>query len=118
MLRAVRARMGFVKYAAILALAATAAFAADPVGQAFDSQISGVEREFVSLAEAMPAAAFNFAPAAGEFKGVRTFSQQIKHVAAVNYMVAAALLVGSRPSMCRPRTDRHRSIAGSRCFRS
>ena len=35
-------------------------------------------------------ARMNFAPTQGEFKGVRTFGQQAKHVAAVNYMVAAA----------------------------
>ena len=38
----------------------------------------------------MPAEKYDFAPTAGEFQGVRTFAQQIKHLAAVNYMVAAA----------------------------
>src|SRR6185369_12653368 len=32
----------------------------------------------------------------GEFKGVRTFAQQVKHVAAVNYLVAADMM-GEKP---------------------
>ena len=62
----------------------------------FDHSLSGVENEFVSAAEAMPDDKFNFAPTQGEFKGVRTFAQQIKHVAAVNYMLGAAIL-GEKP---------------------
>ncbi len=61
-----------------------------------DRSLSGVEREFVSAAEAMPDDKFNFAPTQGEFKGVRTFAQQIKHVAAVNYIVGASIL-GEKP---------------------
>jgi uncharacterized damage-inducible protein DinB len=45
------------------------------------------EGEFVSAAEAMPEDKFNFAPpaGAGNFDGVRTFGQQVKHVAESNY---------------------------------
>lgn len=56
------------------------------------NQLGWVESEFVPAAEAMPEDKFDFAPSQGEFKGVRTFLQQVKHVAAVNYMVGAALL--------------------------
>jgi uncharacterized damage-inducible protein DinB len=45
----------------------------------------------------MPEEKFGFAPTDGEFKGVRTFAQQIKHVAAVNYELAAALLEEKPP---------------------
>jgi hypothetical protein len=62
------------------------------VGQIFDSQLKGADDEFVSLAEAMPAAKFDFKPSQGEFAKVRTFAEQIKHVAAVNYMIGAAVL--------------------------
>jgi uncharacterized damage-inducible protein DinB len=46
-----------------------------------------IEGEFVSAAEAMPEDKFNFAPpaGAGNFDGVRTFGQQVKHVAGSNY---------------------------------
>jgi hypothetical protein len=87
-----------MKYAAFLILTiASAAFAADvPLRESFDKSLSNAEKEFVSLAEAMPARGYNFAPTGGEFKGVRTFAQQVKHVAAVNYMVGAAIL-GEKP---------------------
>jgi len=61
-----------------------------------DRAVTGVEKEFVPAAEAMPEDKYSFAPTSGEFKGVRTFSVQVKHVAAVNYMVAAAIL-GEKP---------------------
>ena len=47
--------------------------------------LAGVERSFVSLADAMPADRWTFAPRDGEFKGVRTFGEQVKHVACANY---------------------------------
>jgi len=55
--------------------------------QVFGKLLSGMEKEIVDAAEAMPEEKYNFAPAAtqGEFKGVRTFAQQVKHVAAFNY---------------------------------
>jgi len=55
-----------------------------------------MEREFVPAAEAMPEDKFDFAPTNGEFKGVRTFGLQVKHVAANNYQIAAAIL-GEKP---------------------
>jgi|SRR5579863_798386 len=68
------------------------------VSSIFDRDVKTAEREIVSLAEAMPADKYNFAPANGAFEGVRTFAQQMKHVAAVNYIVAAALLEEKNPS--------------------
>lgn len=61
-----------------------------------DRAVSGVEKEFVPAAEAMPEDKYFFAPTNGEFKGVRTFEQQVKHVSAVNYMLAGAIL-GEKP---------------------
>ena len=46
---------------------------------------SMIEDQFVSLADAMPDDKFSFAPTAGEFKGARTFAQQVRHVACANY---------------------------------
>lgn len=64
--------------------------------QVLDRSVSNVEREFVSAADAMPEDKYSFAPSTGEFKGVRNFGQQVKHVAAVNYLVGAAML-GEKP---------------------
>ena len=67
--------------------AAPAVGVAVPPAQVYGKLLSGMEQEFVSAAEAMPEDKYNFAPPAtlGEFKGVRTFAQQIKHVAEANY---------------------------------
>jgi hypothetical protein len=62
-----------------------------------DRALSGLEREFVPAAEAMPDDKFSFAPTTGEFKGVRTFGEQVRHVAATNYAIASALLQEKAP---------------------
>jgi uncharacterized damage-inducible protein DinB len=62
------------------------------VTQVLDHTVANVEHEFVPAAEAMPEDKFGFAPTNGEFKGVRTFGEQVKHVAAVNYIFGAAIL--------------------------
>jgi len=67
------------------------------VTQVLDRTVSNVEHEFVPAAEAMPEDKFGFAPTNGEFKGVRTFAQQVKHVAAVNYELGAAILEEKTP---------------------
>jgi hypothetical protein len=72
--------------------AALATTQMDPA-KALDKLLSGVEKDFVGLAEAMPADKYNFAPssdyfkpgATTEYKDVRTFGQQIAHVAQSNY---------------------------------
>jgi hypothetical protein len=66
------------------------------ISQVLDADLKIIESEFVPAADAMPEDKFGFAPTAGEFKGVRTFAMQVKHVSAVNYMVAAAIL-GEKP---------------------
>jgi len=88
----------------LLALTITAtAQAAKPqaehrsVSEVLDRTVLNLEHEFVPAAEAMPEDKFGFAPTNGEFKGVRTFAQQIKHVAAVNYELGAALLEQKPP---------------------
>lgn len=54
------------------------------------------QKVVVSAADAMPADKYQFAPTDGEFKGVRTFGQQVKHLAATNHILAAAAL-GEEP---------------------
>ncbi|HUH63131.1 MAG TPA: DinB family protein [Terracidiphilus sp.] len=56
-----------------------------PPAQIYGKLLSGMEQEFVGAAEAMPEDKYGFAPSTGEFKGVRTFGDQVKHVAEANY---------------------------------
>jgi uncharacterized damage-inducible protein DinB len=59
---------------------------------------NGARRMLVDAAEAMPADKYGFAPTAGEFKNVRTFSRQLRHLSATNYILAAAALGQAPPS--------------------
>jgi DinB family protein len=66
------------------------------VSQVLNNSVKNIESELVPTADAMPEDKFSFAPTSGEFKGVRTFGQQIKHVASVNYILGGAIL-GEKP---------------------
>jgi hypothetical protein len=73
------------------------------IGGTVDIQVGIIERDIVGAAEAMPEDKFNFAPSSlnltgSDYKGVRTFAQQVKHVATVNFMLWAPL-VGEKPPM-------------------
>lgn len=75
---------------------ATAQMAKPDLTHLLDQNLSSVEKELVPLVEAMPEDKFTFVPTTGEFKGVRTFAEQAKHIAAVNYLISAAIL-GEKP---------------------
>jgi DinB superfamily len=64
--------------------------------RALESLMIIVEKEIISTVDAMPADKFGFAPTDGEFKGVRTFGQMVKHFSATNHILAAAAL-GEEP---------------------
>jgi hypothetical protein len=83
-----------------VAVSAATVLAAGPSspGKVFDQQLSMVEKELVPLAEAMPAEKYNFAPSKGAFEGVRTFGQQVTHVASVIYVTSASVLGEKNPS--------------------
>ncbi len=97
-------RIAICGFLASLAITATA-IAADPQGKpepkptfasVLDHQLSGTEKAVVPAAEAMPEDKYDFAPSQGEFKGVRTFGAEVKHMAVANYALGAAIL-GEKP---------------------
>ncbi|MGH9773880.1 MAG: DinB family protein [Candidatus Acidiferrales bacterium] len=65
--------------------------------EVLDAWIANTETHTVQVAEAMPEEKYSFAPTNGEFKGVRTFAEQLKHLAANNYWIAAKIL-GEKPA--------------------
>jgi hypothetical protein len=77
----------------VLVLLCTAPlFAQAPSAQKiFDGNLSNTEKEVVSLAEAMPAEQYNFAPTQGAFKGVRTFALEVRHIATVLNQLASGV---------------------------
>jgi hypothetical protein len=65
------------------------------IAETLDSWIARVETLVVAGADAMPADKYSFAPPEtyGDFAGVRTFAQQVKHLSANNYRMAALILL-------------------------
>ena len=62
------------------------------IASAIDREISIVEKELIDAAEAMPEGKFDFSPEKlnlpdADYKGVRTFGEQLKHIAASNYLI-------------------------------
>jgi len=51
-----------------------------------------VEQQVVSAAEAMPEDKYGFAPTSGEFKGVRTFAEEVKHIGFANHLFFGPLM--------------------------
>jgi hypothetical protein len=61
-----------------------------------DRDISAVEKQIVDVAEAMPEDKFNFSPETlnipgGDYKGVRSFAVEVKHVAASDWFIWSPL---------------------------
>jgi uncharacterized damage-inducible protein DinB len=67
------------------------------VADVLNAYVTDAQHEFVSAAEAMPEEKYSFAPTTGEFKGVRTFAQEVKHVAAANYLFGSVILQEQSP---------------------
>ena len=66
------------------------------IASAVDREISTVEKLIVEAAEAMPEDKFNFSPESlkipeSDYKGVRTFAVQVRHVASSNYFIWSPL---------------------------
>ena len=83
--------MRLVSLALIFVLLAIAsALAQDPstkpasVAATVNKTWSGLARDFISAGDAMPEEKYSFAPARGEFKGARSFAEQVRHVACSN----------------------------------
>jgi uncharacterized damage-inducible protein DinB len=73
--------------------------------QAQDELLNLFEHDFMGVAQAMPADKYGFAPTAATFTtsqgakydGVRTFAQEISHVATANYYFASKILGEKMP---------------------
>ena len=87
----------------VLVFAAAGAASAQPaqappttLSAALDRDITYVEKEVVEAAEAMPEEKFNFSPESlnipgSQYKGVRSFAVQVKHIAASNWFIWSPL---------------------------
>lgn len=95
---------------AVLAFASAAAAHAQAAGtEARDATMATtvgqrwqmLERQFVDLADAMPEEKWTFKPKDGAFDTVRTFGEQVKHVACANEALALEVRHQPPPPDCR-----------------
>lgn len=68
-----------------------------------DGEISAVEKQVLDAAEAMPEDKFNFTPeslsiSGDNYKGVRSFAVQVKHIASSNYFLWSPLTGDAVPA--------------------
>ncbi|HEU0272907.1 MAG TPA: DinB family protein [Candidatus Udaeobacter sp.] len=71
------------------------------IASSIDREITIIEKEVVEAAEAMPDDKFDFSPEklnvpGSDYKGVRTFGEQLKHIAASNYLIWSPI-TGEKP---------------------
>jgi hypothetical protein len=69
----------------------------------FDRQLSGIEKNVVEAAEAMPEEKYNFTPESldlkgSDYKGVRTFAMEVKHIATANYLFWTSVTGDAMPA--------------------
>jgi hypothetical protein len=58
------------------------------------------QQGFLAAAEAMPADKYSFIPATGNFKDARSFAEQVKHVACVNFAFFNEVEGKTPPELC------------------
>ncbi|HTL79217.1 MAG TPA: DinB family protein [Candidatus Babeliales bacterium] len=71
------------------------------IASTIDREISLIEKEVLEAAEAMPEDKYDFSPEklnipGSDYKGVRTFGEQLKHIAASNYLIWSPI-TGEKP---------------------
>ncbi len=94
--------MKLTRFLVLSMLAATAGAQPPTIASALDREIGGAEKAILEIAAAMPEEKFGFSPEklnipGDDYKGVRTFAQQVKHVAASNYALWSPLTAETFP---------------------
>ena len=62
--------------------------------------LATVEGQFLGVAEAMPESKYSFVPTAGKFDDVRSFSEQVKHVACAHFAFFNQIDAKTPPGEC------------------
>ena len=71
-----------------------------PDGHHRRAVVRDIEQSFIALADAMPAESYGFKPTDGAFKDVRTFGEQVKHVACSNFAFFNEIEKKEPPAAC------------------
>ncbi len=73
--------------------------------QIVDYILSIQERRVVEIAELIPESKYSFTPRGDGFASVRTFGEQLRHIAADNYLLGAGMLLEKPPVDVGPGED-------------
>jgi len=97
--------MAFLAAAVVIAIGASPVYAQQEsipksIAESVLDPLRYTQGDFLAAAEAMPAAKYEFAPSAGNCKGVRTFGEQVKHVACSNFAFFNEIEGKTPPSHC------------------
>lgn len=65
---------------------------AQELHQVLQEWVTNIEELVIPASAAMPEEKYSYAPTQGEFAGVRTYAEQIKHLAAANYQLGSRIL--------------------------
>jgi uncharacterized damage-inducible protein DinB len=91
---------GLLLASSVPAMAQKAPPEPETISDSINSVWHDVEHDFTALAEAMPEDKWGFKPTQGEFKNVRTFAEQVKHVACGNEAWAKQISGEKPPAHC------------------
>ena len=93
--------MNDIRFLLIVTMSAAASLAqssapSHTIASVVDRHISNIEKQILDAAEAMPEDKFNFSPESlnipgATYKNVRTFANQVSHIAASNYAIWSGL---------------------------
>ncbi len=72
----------------------------DPMAVTVGQRFMMIEQTFIALADAMPAEQYGFKPTDGAFGDVRTFGEQVKHVACSNFAFFNQIEKKAPPEKC------------------
>jgi len=95
-----RALITFVLLSSLRAVPQQQSLPSKTIPDSFNYMWKMVERDFTELAQAMPEERWGFRPTQGAFTDVRTFAEQVKHVACANEAWAKKLRGEKPPDHC------------------
>jgi uncharacterized damage-inducible protein DinB len=80
---------GFIFFASLILLASPISAQKEEIPKSISESVAGAldwaEKGFLSVAEAMPESKYSYVPTGGNFEGVRSFGEQVKHVACAQF---------------------------------
>jgi uncharacterized damage-inducible protein DinB len=94
----------FLFFACLVLIAPSACGQKDEIPKTIADSVGGAlgwaEKGFLSVAEAMPESKYSYIPTTGNFDGVRTFGEQVKHVACAQFAFFNEMEAKTPPEHC------------------